>query len=353
MTLSKLLCAFAACLVLGACASLPNGSAQAPATAADFNRAIVHTKDQQLLLNLVRLRYRDSTQFLQITGVTDSLAYGGAAGTTAFSPIGDALSELGISGSVNASRRPTITMAPMNEKDFATALLTPLSSADLGLLAGSGWSIERILLCCVERIGHLSNSPRASGPTPDTVPDNVRFRQFAKRVREIQRTEGLSLVLSQGRASFLFHDEGMAEGESIAQDFSTDLDDGTLPLRSVAETGEIGVAIKTRSILGSMYALSHNVDVPEEHAAAGLVTSAVAASDATPDWSTFSEGIFRIHSARVSPQNAYVAVRYREHWFWIDDADLNSKTTFSLLNYLINLRSVSGGAAPLLTLGVD
>lgn len=353
MHFARLVCAISSCLILGACASLPNGASQAPVTVADFNRAIVHTKDEQLLLNLVRLRYRDTTQFLQITGVTDSQAYGVSGASTAFSPIGDALSELGIAASGSYSRRPVVTMAPMNEADFASAMLAPLSTADLGLLAGSGWSIERILLCCVERIGHLSNSPRASGPTPDTVPDNAQFRQFAKRVRELQRNEGLSLVVKDGRASFLFYDEGLSEGADIAARFGVQLDEGSLPLRAMTDGDAAGVALKTRSILGAMYALSHNVIVPPEHEAAGLVTSAVAGTDTTPDWNTYSEGIFAIRSGIARPDSAFVAVEYRDHWFWIDDSDLNSKTTFSLLNTLISLRSVAGGAAPLLTVGVD
>ena len=353
MNVFRSLWLLAACSVLSACASLPNGASQAPATVADYNQAIVHSKDEQLLLNLVRLRYRDSTQFLQATGVTDSHAYGASAGTSTYFPFRDALSELGITALGNYSRRPVVTMAPMNEADFATALLSPLSAADLGLLAGSGWSIERILLCCVERIGNLSNSSRVSGPTPDVLPDNSAFRQFAKQVRELQRSEEMSLVLDGSRASFLFYGDGLDDGEAIASRFGAKLADGILHLRPVTSPHENGIAIQTRSILGSMYALSHNVGVPDEHVTAGLVTSATAEAEATPDWGTYSEDIFRIRSGREAPLGAFVAVPYRDHWFWIDDADLNSKTTFSLLNYLINLRSVSGGAAPLLTVGVD
>ena len=32
-------------------------------------------------------------------------------------------------------------------------------------------------------------------------------------------------------------------------------------------------------------------------------------------------------------------IRYRDHWFYISDADLNSKATFSLLTYLLSLQS--------------
>jgi hypothetical protein len=43
-------------------------------------------------------------------------------------------------------------------------------------------------------------------------------------------------------------------------------------------------------------------------------------------------------------------VRYRGHWFWVDDADLESKSTFGLLSNLFSLQSAQSRAAgPLLT----
>jgi hypothetical protein len=48
---------------------------------------------------------------------------------------------------------------------------------------------------------------------------------------------------------------------------------------------------------------------------------------------------------------AAVAVQYRGSWFYIDDADLGSKATFSLLSQLFALQAGKvAGIAPLLTL---
>jgi hypothetical protein len=50
---------------------------------------------------------------------------------------------------------------------------------------------------------------------------------------------------------------------------------------------------------------------------------------------------------------AYVAVKYRGHWFYIEDSDLPSKTTFALLNTVLALQA--GGVpstGPVLTLPV-
>ena len=46
-------------------------------------------------------------------------------------------------------------------------------------------------------------------------------------------------------------------------------------------------------------------------------------------------------------------MRYRGHTFWIDDADLDSKSTFTMLNLVLALQAgeVPGGG-PILTLPV-
>jgi hypothetical protein len=54
------------------------------------------------------------------------------------------------------------------------------------------------------------------------------------------------------------------------------------------------------------------------------------------------------------PACAFVAVRYREYWFYIDDRDADSKATFALLLTMtrINLIGTKKGG-PTLTLPVS
>jgi hypothetical protein len=48
-----------------------------------------------------------------------------------------------------------------------------------------------------------------------------------------------------------------------------------------------------------------------------------------------------------------VAVQYRGSWFYIDDSDLSSKSTFNLLGQLFELQAgEAGGSVPLLTLPI-
>jgi len=71
------------------------------------------------------------------------------------------------------------------------------------------------------------------------------------------------------------------------------------------------------------------------------------------DWTRVTAGLMRIRSNGSPPANAAVAVQYRGSWFFIDDSDLDSKSTFSMLAQLYSLQAGgSAGLTPVLTLPV-
>jgi hypothetical protein len=54
------------------------------------------------------------------------------------------------------------------------------------------------------------------------------------------------------------------------------------------------------------------------------------------------------------PDDAFAAVEYRGHWFWIDDRDLRSKRALSLLMLFFSLTETGGApGAPLVTIPVN
>ena len=60
--------------------------------------------------------------------------------------------------------------------------------------------------------------------------------------------------------------------------------------------------------------------------------------------------IMRVQSSHKKPADAFVAIHYRDHWFWIDDRDLPSKRVFTFLMFLLTLAETgSPGQAPLIT----
>ena len=69
------------------------------------------------------------------------------------------------------------------------------------------------------------------------------------------------------------------------------------------------------------------------------------------DWARVVGPLMRVRSGSARPEEAAVRVEFRNHWFWIDDNDLNSKTTFALLRLLRFLKSGEReGQSPLVTI---
>ena len=57
-----------------------------------------------------------------------------------------------------------------------------------------------------------------------------------------------------------------------------------------------------------------------------------------PDSADNNSGkLIDIKSSSDKPENAYVAVRYNDHWFWIDDRDFKSKRTFAFLMIMFSM----------------
>jgi hypothetical protein len=119
----------------------------------------------------------------------------------------------------------------------------------------------------------------------------------------------------------------------------------------VSNDGET-LAVATRSIMSALYFLAQGVEVPAADAEDGLATQVAAVSGGPFDPAS-GKKLFTVRSSPQEPQNASVKVFYRDSWFYIEDNDLNSKTTFVLLSMLVMLQSGdTTKITPLITLPV-
>lgn len=321
-----------------------------PAARFEYNERIARSQNDQLLLNLVRLRYRDTPVFLDVGTVIAQYRLNAQLGVLPRVNIDAAgQAELGADIGASYSEQPTITYEPISGAEFTRRLLTPISPQTIMLLSQSGWSVERLLLCCVDSINGISNAPVASGPTPDRIPDNSRFRSVAKLLRELQLTGSLEFMSAQDTetgGALLKVDK--PEADAPRADLLRKIR-ATLQLDSEVEAFRLAhrrlqraadeIVMTGRSLLGALFFLSHNVDPPEAHKSGGLVTIVKGTGQGSVGWKEVSGDILRISSAESRPPSAFVAIRYRNTWFYINDADLNSKATFNLLTYLLSLQS--------------
>ena len=337
-------------MLLSACVTRL-GPRTIPAARFDYNERIARSQNDQLLLNLVRLRYRDTPVFLDVGTVIAQYTLDARVGVLPRIHVdGTDATELGVDLGGRYSEQPTITYEPISGAEFTRRLLTPISPSTIILLSQSGWSVERLLMCCVDRMNDVTNAPVASGPTPSRIPDNSQFRKVAGLLRELQISGSLNFMLAQDRetgATLVRIDKPGSGGprsdllSSLREILGLDPAEATFRLttRSGAQRDPDEIVLTGRSVLGALFFLSHNVDPPDPHKLRGLVTVLKGKENEDFNWSTVSGNLLKISSSESPPPEAFVRIRYRDHWFYIDDSDLNSKATFNLLTYLLALQS--------------
>ncbi len=327
----------------------------------DYNLAIQRTSEEQLLLNLVRLKYRDTPVFLEISGISTQFGFSTSARAAAAFKRFDPQDALSLEGGWGSDERPTISYTLLQGEAFAERLLSPIPLSTLLLLYHSGWSIERVMRLCVQRLNGVKNAPSASGPTPDYAPEFRTFLKVAKDMRTLQRRDALTLG---------YHWEGKGEAQPVlwiaprAWDWPETRELigllGLAPGRSIYPLSHdilrrdpTTLSVQTRSLLGILFYLSQGVQVPREDLERGIVTFTRDPRGRPFDWRQVTEGILAVKASRARPEGAKVAVFYRGKWFYIDDRDLNAKSTFTLLAQLFALQAGKvTGAPPLLTLPV-
>jgi len=345
-----------AAIAAAGCATHPFGPRAVSPARLGYNEAIGRSADEQLLLNIVRLRYRDNPVFLEVSSVVAQ--YGRSASASASvhlaNPGGIDEGEAGIGAGM--SENPVITLSPLRGKEFERRLMAPISGDELVALSFSGWSIERLMLCCVQEVGGLRNAISAAGPTPDLAPRFEAFQQVARILRHFQRADELSLSLGDAGGVVLDLGRVTAEDEEQLGELrrALHLPDGTTRFRLVTPSQKLGpetLPALGRSMLGVLYFLSQAVEVPPEHEQLGWVTVTRDRDGNRFDWHRVLGGIFRVHSGAEPPAGGALRVRYRGSWFWIADDDLDSKSTLSLVSLLLTLKSGdAGGPTPLIAI---
>ncbi len=339
-------------LALGGCAHLGPGSIKG--NRLDYNMAIQQTNDQELLLNLVRLKYRDRLYFMNVERVVSALEFNRSVGVGATYPPGaDPTVSLGpIAAAYN--EKPSIFYTPLEGDKFVRQMLTPISLETILLLTRSGWSSERVLLQTVQTMNHLKNAPSASGPTPDYEPEFREFREAVRALRSLQRRGLVSFgrdAKERGDYELRIASDAGNDADAIRFRDLLNLDPALTRYRVFVGYGapdRQSIAVTTRAMTGVLYYLSQGVRAPKADEEMGRVTRTLTASGDYFDWGSMLEDVLHIESAPTQPENAAVSVPYRGGWFYIRDEDLQSKTTFSLLAQLMTLQAgpaVAGGAA--------
>jgi hypothetical protein len=97
------------------------------------------------------------------------------------------------------------------------------------------------------------------------------------------------------------------------------------------------IGIELRSLLSTFFFVSHGVNIPTSDAQLGRAMITRYKNGQPFGWSLVVGDLVDVRSKTKKPDNARIAVKYRDAWFYIDDSDLNTKYTLLLLEQLAAL----------------
>lgn len=376
-------------------------------TRARYNEVIQETNNEELLLNLVRLRYLEGPGFLPVTGLTAQFELDVGATYRNGYDRGPRYSQY-TEGALRFADRPTITFAPQRSPELTKGLLSRIPLETFYLLAANGQDPSRLTRLLVRNLNGLDNAASGGGPTPCDAPEFAEYRQAADLLSRLNverrvvlgtesreadvpgapplpslTTEELLKIraagqgvrpLGAGKGYGLTQTRSVrvirVQPEAVASPEVLELA-RLLRLRPGQETYEVEevlggqfppeqpdgqrtkLTLTMRSILEVMYLLSQAVSVPPEHVCAGLVPVTRNPDGSPFDWGLVLGDLFRVHASKHKPKGAYLAVKYRGYWFFIDDDDAASKVTLNVFNDLFRLQRLGAAEGqPLLTLPV-
>jgi hypothetical protein len=337
-------------LLLAACASV--GPPTIERDRFDYVTTISDSWKRQTLLNLLKVRYADAPVFMDVSSVISSYSLEGEISLAGqYAPIGrgDAFGYLGTTG--RYADKPTITYQPLSGDKFAKSLMAPIPVTGFLFLIQSGYPADLVLRICVNSINGLENAyggagnPRAGSP---------QFRELMTALRESQAAgdTGFRVKSSKGEPGVVMFVRPSADQVTVPSrkirellGLNADSREFSVVYGSYPEQ-DTEIAVLTRSMLQVMIDFASYIDVPAADVAEGRVSS----PQRTAEQERAFPPLITVHHGATPPDDAYVSIRYRNQWFWIDDRDAESKR---ILTFLMMMFSLTEGAptqnAPVVT----
>lgn len=310
----------------------------------DYAEALRDAWKEQMLLNLVGLRYAEAPMFLKVTSVINSCSIEGTVATA--SPGYDQQSVINPPLQIGGryADRPTITYLPLSGAEFTRSVLTPIPPHSIMSLVQAGWRVDLLFRLTVRAVNGVSH-----GEVGAETRKSEQFFELVSLLTEIQQSGGLS---------FRVEERGDANVTIVRIEADEDPRQQQLQRRALEILGldalareyrlvfgrqpsaRDEIAMLTRSILEMLAALAQWIDVPPEHVASGRVPPRPS-SEAMENYGF--EPMITVRSSAERPDDVFVAVRYDGRWFWIDHDDFASKRTLGFMQLMFSLAESSGG----------
>jgi len=382
----------------------------------DYNKAVSHVLKEELLLNVVRRRYMEAPQFVSISSISSSFSTStsvGADGSVA--DLGDDnVFGSSIDANVAFSDSPTITITPRQGEDIAKQLHSPLSVSVVTDLVSAGYPVPGVLNMLVEGINDLrgpdlrydlfrSGSPQwleaivlmeklyeDGSLIIDRFRWNDPYNSHAYPAESITPEMWIT-TLSTGARRWKSYDGGKTffytthemspaiwldtearqtpDGMRLIELLNVQpdvqkriwvLESARVPdgpdLADKPDEPRPTLKLRMRSLYNVLNFYSYGVHVPAEDEQEGRATDLSSFREAVSkgEIDDYSERL-AIRYGKEAPESAFLMVRYRGLWFYIDDRDLKSKGGFNALYDLwqLSIKSPSSPGTPVTTIQVN
>ena len=279
---------------------------------------------------------------------------------------------------LSGANRPTITYTPDEDDDSIRASLTPANADTILFLTQSTGSLSTILRLWAERLNGVPSAPdggrfqravqllqsalehdllsvhaedravEAGGPLPASAVSVAGAVDAARNGLEVRPADdGKAYSVMRKERRLVMQVSPGAEDAPVLQEVEDILNLQKGRGRYELMVGVGGVPdpllrpgppsadfrITPRSTAEVIAFLANGVEVPPQHFQCGVARPRLDADGQPFDAPATTAGLFAVHvcRGRKPPPTAYVAVKYRDCWYYIDDRDGESKATFELM----------------------
>ncbi len=323
----------------------------------DYTSAVADSWKEQLLMNIVRIRYLDWTAFVSIDQIITAytMEHTGSARFTLRTPISQLYTndQADVSWVGKFSERPTILYKPLSGKKYVRALLTPAQPVSILALMETGWPADQLGRIAIRSVNGFYNTNTEFDVVHHADPLFARFLFILKKIqsRDAMRVSIVEDAESRKTVTLVFNPKRLTpelrqEFQELKADLGLDITRNSFRVvRDSLQDSSDEIRIQGRSVLQILIAMAvAGVQIPEEHKESGIAPPIQPIPD--EDLSGLPP-LMTIKSGSVKPASSYVAVKYLDMWYWIDNRDHFAKRSLQYALTLITLLDsdeASGGS---------
>ena len=179
---------FGLVVMLSACANL--GPRMIAPDRFNYNEAVAESWKQQILLNIVRMRYSDTPVFIEVSQIIGSYSIE-KSGTFNWRltegdelEASDWLSQFTFGAAATFTDRPTITYVPLTGAEYLQGMMTPILPEQLLFMIQAGWPADALVQLTVQSINGVHNRWSMRGDTRPAHPDFYRLSELLHSIQD-------------------------------------------------------------------------------------------------------------------------------------------------------------------------